>query len=87
MADGDVVVVVGDYSPEVVCLLFALMRSGCIVVPVTQEAIVGLDTVLDLAEAQWVIDHATGQPRFSRTGRTVNQRRSSPVSGRAAIRA
>ncbi len=70
VADGDVVVVMGDYSPEVVCLLFALMRSSCIVVPFTQEAIVDLDTVIDLAEAQWVIDYTSGEPAFSSTDRT-----------------
>ena len=70
VADGDVVVVMGDYSPEVVCLLFALMRSGCIVVPFTQEAIVELDLVIDLAEAQWIIDYTNGEPAFTRTGKT-----------------
>ena len=62
--------VLGDYSPEIVCLLFALMRAGSIVVPVTREAIVDLDTVLELSEAQWIIDFSGDEPSFTRTGRT-----------------
>ena len=69
VVDGDVVVVLGDYSPEIVCLLFALMRSRCIVVPVTREAIVDLDTVLQLSEAQWVIDGTSDELHFTGTGR------------------
>ena len=67
--DGDVVVVLGDYSPETVCLLFALMRSRTIVVPVTREAIVDLDTILELSGAEWVVDVTSDEPHFTRTGR------------------
>ena len=69
VASGDVVAMLGDYSPEIVCLLFALMRGRNVVVPVTREAIVDMDTVLHLSEAQWVIDLTSNEPRFTRTGR------------------
>jgi acyl-CoA synthetase (AMP-forming)/AMP-acid ligase II len=66
---GDVVVVLGDYSPEIICLLFALVRSGNVIVPLTREAIVDLDTVLELSEAHWVIDFTVDEPSFRRTMR------------------
>jgi acyl-CoA synthetase (AMP-forming)/AMP-acid ligase II len=66
--EGDVVMVRGDYSPEVVCLLFALLRLSCVVVPVTREAIVDPGTVLQLSEAQWTIDFTSDEPQFTRTG-------------------
>ena len=69
VAHGDVVVVLGDYAPETVCLLFALMRSRTIVVPVTREAIVDLDTILELSGAEWVVDVTSDEPHFTRTGR------------------
>lgn len=69
VASGDVVAVLGDYSPEIVCLLFALMGGRNVVVPVTREAIVDMDTVLRLSEAQWVIDGTSNELHFARTGR------------------
>jgi acyl-CoA synthetase (AMP-forming)/AMP-acid ligase II len=67
VAAGDVVVVLGDYSPEIVCLLFALARNGNILVPVTRESVIERDVIEGLAEAQWVVDFAADEPRFVRT--------------------
>jgi acyl-CoA synthetase (AMP-forming)/AMP-acid ligase II len=53
---GEIVVVLGDYSPEIVCLLFALFQSGNTVVPVTRESVLDRETVVGLSEAQWVVD-------------------------------
>ena len=35
---GEVVAVLGDYSPELVCLLLALVQNGNVSVPVTRES-------------------------------------------------
>ena len=49
VAPGDVVVVVGDYSPEIVCLLFALARRRNIFVPVTRESVIEREVIEPLA--------------------------------------
>jgi acyl-CoA synthetase (AMP-forming)/AMP-acid ligase II len=67
IAAGDIAVILGDYSPELFCLLLALMRNRNIIVPVTRESIVERDTIIDLSEAQWVIDFAADDATFSRT--------------------
>jgi acyl-CoA synthetase (AMP-forming)/AMP-acid ligase II len=64
---GDVVVVLGDYSPELFCLLLALVRNRNVLVPVTRESIVDRGTILELSKAQWVIDFTSGEAHFTRT--------------------
>jgi acyl-CoA synthetase (AMP-forming)/AMP-acid ligase II len=63
---GDVVEVVGDYSPEIVCLLFALAGNRNIIVPVTRESVIERTLIEDLAEVQWVAEFAGDEPRFER---------------------
>ena len=63
---GDVVVVVGDYSPEIICLLLALARNGNVLVPVTHESVMDRRIVTDLSEAQFVIEFADGDGEFTR---------------------
>jgi acyl-CoA synthetase (AMP-forming)/AMP-acid ligase II len=67
VAGGDVVVVLGDYSPELFCLLLALARNRNVLVPVTRESIVERDTVLELSAAQLVIDFTGDDAQFTRT--------------------
>ena len=67
IAPSDVVVVLGDYSPEVVCLLFALVRLQAIVVPVTRESAIERATIESLSEARWIVDFTATEPRFERT--------------------
>ncbi len=67
VASGDIAAVLGDYSPELFCLVLALMRNGNIVVPVTRESVVERDTILGLSEAEWVIDFTSNDASFSRT--------------------
>jgi acyl-CoA synthetase (AMP-forming)/AMP-acid ligase II len=67
VAAGDIMVVLGDYSPELFCLLLALLRNRNIVVPVTRESVVAQDAILELSEAQWVIDFTSDDASFSRT--------------------
>jgi acyl-CoA synthetase (AMP-forming)/AMP-acid ligase II len=63
---GDVVEVVGDYSPEVVCLLFALARNRCVLVPVTRESVIERTLIEQLSEALWVAEFLADEPRFER---------------------
>ena len=68
VARGDIVIVLGDYSPEIVCLLFALARNGNVLVPVTRESVIEREVIDRLSEAQWVVEFDGDQPQFERTG-------------------
>jgi acyl-CoA synthetase (AMP-forming)/AMP-acid ligase II len=69
---GAVVVVLGDYSPEVFCFLMALSRRACVAVPVTPASVVERETVEALSEAGFTAEFAPGErePRITATGRT-----------------
>jgi acyl-CoA synthetase (AMP-forming)/AMP-acid ligase II len=67
VARGEVTALLGDYSPEIFCLILALLRNHNIVVPVTRESVVERDTILELSEAQWVIDFAADEATFATT--------------------
>lgn len=66
---GAVVVVVGDYSPEVFCFLMALGRRACVAVPVTPTSVIEKDTILELSDAEWVAEFDAGAkaPRLAPT--------------------
>jgi acyl-CoA synthetase (AMP-forming)/AMP-acid ligase II len=68
---GEVVVVVGDYSPEVVAFLLALARRGCVLVPVTPASVIEEGAVRALAEAGWIARHPgrLEEVRLEATGR------------------
>ena len=66
VARGDVVVILGDFTPELVCMLLALVRNGNVLVPVTRESVVGLDAILELSQAQWLIDFRLGEAQVER---------------------
>lgn len=53
---GDVVILLGDYSPDSVALILALSELGCILVPVTPAAEANVSTSLPKVHAQWKID-------------------------------
>lgn len=59
-------VILGDYSPELVCLLFALAQNANVLVPVTRESVLDTSTIVGLSEAQWIVDVADGEPSFER---------------------
>ncbi|OGB34789.1 MAG: AMP-dependent synthetase [Burkholderiales bacterium RIFCSPLOWO2_12_FULL_61_40] len=58
---GETVVVVGDYSPEVFCLMLALARHGCIVIPLTTNSVIEESVALDVSGCDWYV-------RFSADG-------------------
>ncbi len=63
IAPGDVVIVLGDYSPESVCLLFALACNRNILVPVTHESVIERSVIEQLSEAQWILSFLDGELR------------------------
>jgi long-chain acyl-CoA synthetase len=66
IARGTVVAVEGDYSPEVVAVLLALIDIGCIVVPLTAGAAPQREEFRSIAEVQAVIGFSEGD-RFTIT--------------------
>lgn len=52
---GDTVAVVGDYSPEVFCMILALARHRCIVIPLTRGSVVEESVALGVSGCEWYV--------------------------------
>lgn len=52
---GQSVAIVGDYSPEVVCFMFALIRNGNIVIPMTLDSVVEESAGLEVSGCDWLV--------------------------------
>lgn len=65
---GDIVAVVGDYSPEVFCYILALSLEGAIIVPMGRESIVEMDKALSISGCDWLaeFDSCGRSPKLSR---------------------
>ena len=50
---GETVVILGDYSPEVVCLLLALARNRNVVIPLSRNSVIEVDTALAVSGCHW----------------------------------
>jgi acyl-CoA synthetase (AMP-forming)/AMP-acid ligase II len=50
---GERVVILGDYSPEVVCLVLALARNRNIIIPLSRDSVIELDTALSVSGCDW----------------------------------
>lgn len=53
---GDTVVVLGDYSPEVFCMLLALAQNRSIVIPLTHASVVEESAVLNISGCDWYVE-------------------------------
>lgn len=53
---GETVVVRGDYTPEVFCMIMALCRNGNIVIPLTCHSVVEESEVLAVSGCEWRIE-------------------------------
>ena len=83
---GENVVVLGDYSPEVFCLLLALAEKGSIVIPMTRDSVIEQSVALGVSGCDWYIEFASNgidasiERRVTRTGNALlvnfRQRRS-----------
>ena len=64
---GDIVMIVGDYTPEAFCLVLALARNNNVVVPLVRESVVGLASVLEISGCDWIFefDNEATTPRLS----------------------
>lgn len=52
----ETVVVLGDYSPEVFCMIMALGANGNIVIPLTRTSVVEESTALAVSGCDWHVD-------------------------------
>lgn len=50
---GESVVILGDYSPEVVCLILALARNRNIIIPLSRGSVIELDAALGISGCDW----------------------------------
>ena len=53
---GDAVVVVGDYSPEVFCLMLALAQNGSTVIPLTKNSVIEESVALSVSGCDWYVE-------------------------------
>ena len=58
---GQVVCLLGDYSPEIFSFLLALMKNGNVVCPLTYDSVVEKDKVFEIAEVQWFVKFSNDQ--------------------------
>lgn len=61
---GDTVMVMGDYSPEVFCLMLALAQHGSIVIPFTNNSVIEEAVALGVSGCDWYVE-------FSADGKDV----------------
>jgi acyl-CoA synthetase (AMP-forming)/AMP-acid ligase II len=71
---GDTVVVLGDYSPEVFCMIMALGRNRSIVIPLTRTSVVEESVALAVSGCDWYVefDAAGHNASISRRGLKTN---------------
>lgn len=53
---GDAVVLLGDYAPEVFCMIMALCRNGSIVIPLTRTSVVEESVALAVSGCEWYVE-------------------------------
>jgi acyl-CoA synthetase (AMP-forming)/AMP-acid ligase II len=53
---GDTVVLLGDYSPEVFCMIMALCRNCSIVIPLTRTSVVEESVALAVSGCEWYVE-------------------------------
>ena len=53
---GDVVAVLGDYSPAMFCFILALVKNQNVFVPLTQSTVVEKSKLLEISQSQWFVE-------------------------------
>ncbi len=65
-----VVILEGDYSPNALALMLALVRHGCVVVPLTEPSPARREEYAEIAQGEYLLSvSAEDEVRFSRLGR------------------
>ena len=53
---GQIVSVIGDYSPDVFCLILALALNRNVIIPLTRESVIEQDTALQISGCDWLME-------------------------------
>jgi acyl-coenzyme A synthetase/AMP-(fatty) acid ligase len=56
VAKGESVVILGDYSPELFCLMLALAQIGAVVIPLTRHSVVEESVALSVSGCHWFVE-------------------------------
>lgn len=67
ISSGQVVVVVGDFSPELFCLMIALAKKNTIVIPLSKSSVVEEGAALHITGGDWRIEFSSDGVNFSIT--------------------
>lgn len=68
---GEAVVVMGDYSPEVFCLMLALAQHGSIVIPLTKNSVIEESVALGVSGCDWYVEFDAGGMDATFTKRVI----------------
>ena len=68
---GDAVVVVGDYSPEVFCLMLALAQNSSIVIPLTKNSVIEETVAIGVSGCDWYVEFNADSKDATFTKRVV----------------
>ena len=61
---GDVVILIGDYSPEIFCLMLSLVLNNNIILPLTIESVIDESIALGISGSDWRIELSEGKDEF-----------------------
>ena len=56
VARSETVAILGDYSPEVFCLILALARNGNVIIPLSRESVIERDSALGISGCHWLAE-------------------------------
>lgn len=67
----ETVVILGDYSPEVVCFILALARNGNVIIPLSRDSVIELTTALAVSGCDWFAEFDAEDIQFSLSERRI----------------
>ena len=68
---GESVVLLGDYSPEVVCLFLALALNRNVIIPISRHSVIEVDTALAVSGCQWFAEFDAEDVQVTFTERRI----------------
>jgi acyl-CoA synthetase (AMP-forming)/AMP-acid ligase II len=62
---GQNVVILGDYSPEIFCMMLALAQHACIVIPLTKNSVIEESVALGVSGCDWITEFNSSGTDFT----------------------
>lgn len=69
--EGEIVAILGDYSPEVFCLILALAMNKNIIIPLARESVVEQSDALGISGCDWLIEFDKSDINFVISKHTI----------------